>query len=54
MLCGPPASGKSTIATSHFSQYGRVNQDALKSIDKCLSKAKEHLDRKEVNLYLLP
>ena len=48
MLCGPPASGKSTIATSYFSRYGRVNQDTLKSIDKCLSKAKEYLDRKEV------
>lgn len=49
LLAGPPACGKSSIATSHFKEYGRINQDTLKSIDKCLLKAKELLDKNQVN-----
>ena len=44
LLCGPPASGKSTISITHFQRYFRVNQDTLKTLDKCLKVASEHLD----------
>jgi polynucleotide 5'-kinase 3'-phosphatase len=44
LLCGPPASGKSTISRTHFQEYVRVNQDTLKTLDKCLKVATEHLD----------
>jgi len=36
-LCvGPPASGKSSIATKHLVSCTRVNQDTLKTKEKCL------------------
>ena len=39
LLVGPPASGKSTICDSFFSEYTRINQDTLKTIQKCIKAA---------------
>ncbi len=35
ILCGPPASGKSTFAQMHCSDYDYINQDELKTLSKC-------------------
>ncbi|GAO19179.1 hypothetical protein UVI_02014610 [Ustilaginoidea virens] len=45
IFCGPPGAGKSTFFWKHLEPLGyeRVNQDALKSRDKCVRLAKELL-----------
>ncbi|KAK8810718.1 hypothetical protein WA158_007293 [Blastocystis sp. Blastoise] len=43
LIVGPPASGKSTISTTYFSTYDRINQDTYKTIKKCLSVARTSL-----------
>ncbi|OJJ47468.1 hypothetical protein ASPZODRAFT_130948 [Penicilliopsis zonata CBS 506.65] len=45
IFCGSPGAGKSTFYWNHLQSLGyeRVNQDALKSRDKCLKVAREHL-----------
>lgn len=44
MLVGPPATGKSTLAKRLEGEgYHRVNQDTLKTLQKCLSSAQQHL-----------
>lgn len=45
LFCGPPGAGKSTFFWNHFEPLGyeRINQDTLKSRDKCLKAAKEYL-----------
>jgi bifunctional polynucleotide phosphatase/kinase len=43
-MVGPPATGKSTLSRRLEAQgYHRVNQDTLKSIQKCIASAKSHL-----------
>lgn len=46
LFCGPPGAGKSTFYWRYLKPlgYDRVNQDLLKSKDKCFKAAKEHLE----------
>lgn len=46
LFCGPPGAGKSTFYWKQLEPLGyeRVNQDALKTREKCIQAAKEHLD----------
>ncbi|KAF4458265.1 bifunctional polynucleotide phosphatase kinase [Fusarium albosuccineum] len=45
LFCGPPGAGKSTFYWKYLKPLGyqRVNQDLLKSRDKCVQAAREHL-----------
>ncbi|PNY25817.1 Bifunctional polynucleotide phosphatase/kinase, partial [Tolypocladium capitatum] len=45
LFCGPPGAGKSTFYWKHLKPLGyeRINQDTLKSRDKCIHAAKELL-----------
>lgn len=45
LFCGPPGAGKSTFYWKHLKPLGyeRINQDTLKSRDKCIQAAKELL-----------
>ncbi|RGP70141.1 bifunctional polynucleotide phosphatase kinase [Fusarium sporotrichioides] len=45
LFCGPPGAGKSTLYWKSLKPlgYARINQDQLKTRDKCLQAAKEHL-----------
>ena len=45
ILVGSPASGKSSWAKKHFPKYSFVNQDILKTKDRCIKIAKQELDR---------
>ncbi|KAI3395319.1 hypothetical protein diail_1431 [Diaporthe ilicicola] len=49
LFCGPPGAGKSTFFWRYLKPLGyeRVNQDILKSKDKCFRAAKEHLEEGE-------
>ena len=46
LFCGPPGAGKSTFYWDHLKPLGyeRINQDILKSRDKCLKVAQDHLE----------
>ncbi|KUI61961.1 Bifunctional polynucleotide phosphatase/kinase [Cytospora mali] len=46
LFCGPPGAGKSTFYWRCLKPFGyeRVNQDLLKSKDKCFKVAREHLE----------
>lgn len=46
LFCGPPGAGKSTFYWRYLKPLGyeRVNQDLLKTKDKCLKAAREHLE----------
>lgn len=46
LFCGPPGAGKSTFYWTHVKPLGyeRINQDTLKSKDKCFKAAKARLD----------
>lgn len=46
LFCGSPGSGKSTYYWRHLQPLGyeRVNQDILKTRDKCLNWARQHLE----------
>ncbi|KAI6276167.1 hypothetical protein MCOR31_003936 [Pyricularia oryzae] len=48
LFCGPPGAGKSTFYWKYLKPlgYGRVNQDTLKTKEKCLSAAAEMLKDK--------
>lgn len=45
LFCGPPGAGKSTLYWKSLKPlgYARINQDLLKTRDKCVQAAKEHL-----------
>ncbi|KAF4122020.1 bifunctional polynucleotide phosphatase/kinase [Geosmithia morbida] len=45
LFCGPPGAGKSTFYWNHLEPLGyqRINQDRLKSRDRCVKVAREHL-----------
>ena len=44
MIVSPPACGKTKLSKKFDPNlYSRINQDTLKTIDKCLLKAKEEL-----------
>ncbi|KAJ6440651.1 bifunctional polynucleotide phosphatase/kinase [Purpureocillium lavendulum] len=47
IFCGPPGAGKSTFFWNHLKPLGyeRINQDTLKTRDKCVQAAKEMLAR---------
>ncbi|KAE9979636.1 hypothetical protein EG327_006934 [Venturia inaequalis] len=49
IYCGSPACGKSTFYWKHLKHLGyeRVNQDILKSRDRCIKVATEHLENGE-------
>ena len=47
LLVGPPASGKSTLATSWLDSHVRINRDTLKTQAKCLKACREALGRGE-------
>lgn len=49
LFCGPPGAGKSTFYWKNLKPLGyeRINQDTLKSRDKCLKAAREHLEEGE-------
>jgi bifunctional polynucleotide phosphatase/kinase len=46
LFCGPPGAGKSTFYWRYLKPLGyeRVNQDILKSKDKCFKTARDHLE----------
>jgi len=44
VLVGPPGSGKTTLSRSIFSKYVHVNQDTLKTADKCQRVTTEALE----------
>lgn len=46
LFCGPPGAGKSTFYWRYLKPLGyeRVNQDILKSKDKCFKAARDHLE----------
>ncbi|KAK1992035.1 polynucleotide kinase 3 phosphatase [Colletotrichum falcatum] len=46
LFCGPPGAGKSTFFWKHLKPLGyeRINQDILKTREKCVQAAKEFLD----------
>lgn len=46
LLCGPPGAGKSTFYWTYLKPLGyeRINQDTLKTKDKCFKAAREHLE----------
>ncbi|KAI6778715.1 Bifunctional polynucleotide phosphatase/kinase-like protein [Emericellopsis cladophorae] len=45
LFCGPPGAGKSTFFWTHLQPLGyeRINQDILKSRDRCIKVAREYL-----------
>lgn len=45
LLCGSPGSGKSTFYWTHLKPLGyeRVNQDILKTRERCIARARELL-----------
>ncbi len=44
LLVAPPACGKSTLSQRFIDNgYIRINQDTLRSIDKCLAAGRKHL-----------
>ena len=43
LMCGYPGVGKSTFCKKYFSKYKIVNQDELKTKNKCLKKAEEYI-----------
>ncbi|KAF5021771.1 hypothetical protein F66182_6146, partial [Fusarium sp. NRRL 66182] len=47
LFCGPPGAGKSTFYWKYLKPLGyeRINQDLLKTRDKCVQAAKEHLQQ---------
>lgn len=45
ILVGLPGSGKSTVATKHFPNYVRVNQDILGTRESCLDVARFNLEQ---------
>ena len=49
LLVAPPGTGKSTLAR-RFQGYTIVNQDTLKSLDKCKQRAQEALVSQRVNV----
>lgn len=46
LFCGPPGAGKSTFYWNHLKPLGyeRINQDTLKTRDRCLKVAQERLE----------
>jgi len=44
VVVGPPGCGKSNVATKHYTSMARVNQDTLKTKEKCHKACKEALD----------
>merc|ERR1712232_108733 len=44
LTVGAPGSGKSAAATSHFKTFARVNQDTLKTKEKCIKACEEALN----------
>ncbi|GAB5032612.1 bifunctional polynucleotide phosphatase kinase [Nannochloropsis oceanica] len=47
LLLGPPACGKSTYCHIHLPHHTRINQDTLKSLNKCQRAALEALEKGE-------
>lgn len=49
IFCGSPGAGKSSFYRTNLEHLGykRVNQDTLKSRDKCIKVAREHLEKGE-------
>ncbi|BEI84414.1 hypothetical protein CcaverHIS002_0410180 [Cutaneotrichosporon cavernicola] len=43
IFVGPPAAGKTSFYRRYFSDYEHVNQDTLKTKEKCILVAREHL-----------
>jgi bifunctional polynucleotide phosphatase/kinase len=52
VLFGPPASGKSTLATTLFKDFTWIHQDTLKTLAKCKQKALEVL-KEEKNQHVV-
>ena len=46
LFCGPPGAGKSTFYWKHLKPLGyeRINQDVLKTRDRCVTAATRHLE----------
>lgn len=44
LIVGSPASGKSRVCRKYLTNYSRVNQDELKTFNKCYKCAKKYLD----------
>lgn len=47
LFCGPPGAGKSTFWSNYLKDYERINNDTLKTAEKCISTLKEALKAKK-------
>ena len=47
VFCGAPGSGKSSLWNLYFSDYTRVNNDTLKTKEKCMKVCEESLKKGE-------
>jgi bifunctional polynucleotide phosphatase/kinase len=47
VFVGSPASGKSTFCGENLEGYVRINQDTLKTRERCIAEAKTHLTEKK-------
>jgi bifunctional polynucleotide phosphatase/kinase len=45
VMCGFPGSGKSTYVKANLKKFVRVNQDTLKTKDKCVKVCKENMEK---------
>lgn len=45
MMVGSPGAGKSTFCVNYLEECQRVNRDTLKTMEKCLKVAEQHMSQ---------